>query len=316
MNRSDLSKGFYKNLKCLVLVAGGATEGESIVFSVYGDDQPVYVCVIDSCVYGETNIPEMLLKQYGLSRLSDVFWTHPHEDHTEGMLDLIEKYKPDRVFIPSDLHSLPECCSQLCRDTLDGINKFKGCDRRYKNQPKVIGIGTNHQVLKERLSVNNSIVPFSIQTIAPALARTRNNAIIDNYNCLNDFSIALYIVVGDFVILFAGDIQDKTVHYVKDELVEGIVSPNLLKIPHHGSNDSKDIIELFYESCPIDLAICTAKSSSGLPRKDALDFYASSSKRMYRIEENIQGIAVWGAEIDIVNAQINEIENRQYQRYK
>lgn len=312
MKKSDIAKYFYNALKCKIYILGSSSAGESILFVVYGDDQPIYSCITDSFKIGNENIPITITDRCGLDHITDIFWTHPHDDHSEGLVELIEKYKPENIYIPADLQQLPDCSPELSKKVLEKINTYHSCDARYAYQPCVIDVGSNYLVLDKSLNVGGKKVPMSIYTLAPAIGKTRRDAITQNYNSLNDFSIAISIVVGDFSLLLTGDMQDQTVKYISNDLQREIITPNLLKIPHHGSRGSLSIISLFDANTTIDVAVSTAKRASHLPRKDALDFYSSRCCRVYKICDDAESAGIWGVEIDILNATITELELQNY----
>lgn len=312
MKKSEISKTFYQKLTCRLYILGAPSEGESILFIVYGDDQVIYSCITDSFSIKDTNIPMACLEHCNLDHVTEIFWSHPHDDHSNGLIDLIEKYKPEFVYIPADLQELPEETPKTSRDVLMAINDYHSCDERHTYQPCIIDIGTNYMVLEQILNVRDKKVPFSIYAIAPVTGRVRRDVITDNYSKLNDFSIAISITIGDFSLLLTGDIQDRMIKYIPSNLQKVIPTPNLLKIPHHGSKHSLNIISLFDNTIPIDAAISTAKKTSHLPRTEALDFYTSYCKRVYRICGKSEDVAVWGISIDIMEATIHEIDLQGY----
>lgn len=312
MKKSEISKTFYQKLICKLYILGSPSEGESILFVVYGDEQIIYSCITDSFTMNMINVPIAITKQHGIEHVTDVFWTHPHDDHSDGLIEIIDNCKPEYVYIPADLHTLPDDTPELSKTVLEKINQYHSCDRRYSYQPCIVGVGTNHTILEKVLNVAGKKVPFSIYTVAPAIGKVRRDVITDKFDKLNDFSLAVTINIGDFSILLTGDIQDQMIRYVYDDLQREIFTPNLLKLPHHGSNGSLKIISLFDNNIKVDAAITTSKKTSNLPRKEALDFYSSYCDRIYKIGGQTEAVGIWGAEIDILNATVTALETQNY----
>ena len=283
---------------------GHATQGESALVLLYDGDEVVYSCVVDSFMLKDQTMPKVLLQGLGITHITDLFWTHPHDDHAMGISTLIDEFTPDCIYVPSELHSLPS--STVSNEVLQKINTINGYDRRVKNHQKVISIGVNNTIHYEVLQVGAKIVPFEVFTVAPSIGKVRWNVIDNAYNSLNDFSIVLSIVIGDFSILLTGDIQNRMIRYVNDDLCKDIPSPNLLKIPHHGSKDSTSIFDLFGGDI-IDMGVTTAKSSSRLPRQEALDIYSERCQHLYRIDPDSSECAVWGISVDILKGTIDQI---------
>ena len=315
MKKSDIDKNYYSNLICRVYVLGASLEGESILFIIYGDGKVIYSCITDSFIFNGVNVPMFIAEECNLDHVTDIFWTHPHDDHSEGLVELIEKYKPEYVYIPADLQALPETVSEISRKVLEKINQYQSCDGRFSYQPCIVDIGINYNILEKRLNVAGKKIPFEIYAVAPMIGKVRRNIISDNFNRLNDFSIALYIVIGDFSILLTGDIQDQMIKYVFNDLQRDIITPNVLKIPHHGSKGSLNIMSLFKDDYFVDVAVSTAKYTSGLPRKEALEFYSKYCNKLYKIEGCDNIVAVWGIEVDILEATITELELQNYNDY-
>lgn len=312
MKKSEISKTFYQKLICKLYVLGAPSEGESILFVVYGDEQIIYSCITDSFTMDKTNIPILITEQCDIDHVTDVFWTHPHDDHSDGLVEIIDKYEPEYVYIPSDLQTLPDDTPELSKVVLEKINQYHSCDKRYNYQPIIVDIGTNHIVLEKILNVAGKKVPFSIYTVAPAIGKVRRDVITDNFNKINDFSLAISISIGDFSILLTGDIQDQMIYYVYNDLQRKIDTPNLLKIPHHGSKGSLSVISLFDNDTKVDVAVTTSKKTSRLPKKEALDFYSMYCNRIYKIGYEDELVGIWGVEIDILNATVTVLETQNY----
>lgn len=89
--------GYYRQVTCKVFVLGHPTQGESIIFVLYGDEQVLYSCVIDSFMIGDRIIPGEYLNKLKLKKITELFWTHPHDDHSAGILQLVDTFSPDSV---------------------------------------------------------------------------------------------------------------------------------------------------------------------------------------------------------------------------
>lgn len=316
MRNNSLFKQYYKSLICKLFVLGNSSQGESIILVLYGDNQVIYSCVVDSFSSQNEIIPITVLNDLQLERITDLFWTHPHDDHTDGLLDLINTFSPQSIYIPAELHTLPDDIHSLSATVLKEINGYSnGYDRRSRNRPRISPIGCNYQLYSYKLQVNGFTVPFSIRTIAPCTGIDRRNAIDNRYSSLNDYSIVLNIIIGDFSILLTGDIQNRIIQFVNEELSFDVPTPNILKIPHHGSKDSLEITQLFENEHLIDIAITTAKRSSNLPKTEALQHYSSYSSRVLKIDSDITGNAIWGIDVDIMNATVTPLKCKNFSDY-
>lgn len=140
MINNPLFNQYYQQLTCKIFILGHPSQGESIVFVLYGDERIIYSCVVDSFVQNDRVVPKDLLYGLGVDKITDLFWTHPHDDHSNGLVELIETFTPQSIYIPIELQRLPENNRSLSASVLEHINKYKGYDRRCKNQPRVQGL--------------------------------------------------------------------------------------------------------------------------------------------------------------------------------
>ena len=307
MRSNDSFKRYYKELTCKLFVAGHVVQGESVVFVLYGDNEIIYSCVVDSFVSEDRIVPKDVLYSLGIRQITDLFWTHPHDDHSDGILDLVEEFEPESVYIPSELQRLPSDIKGVSANVLTELNKYKSYDRRFRYQPKIQGIGTNSTLYLETLHVGTYDIPFEVFTIAPCSGKVRKNAIEDRFSTLNDYSIVVSMNIGDFSVLLTGDVQNRMIAYANDDLYRAVPTPNILKVPHHGSKDSLDVTALFSDEQAVDIAITTAKLSSDLPRSEAIEHYSSHCKNVFRINPESRNNALWGVEVNILEATITQL---------
>lgn len=307
MRNNPLFKQYYQELICKLFILGHASQGESIVFILYGDNQIIYSCVVDSFVQNNQVVPKVLLSNLGIDKITDLFWTHPHDDHSNGLLELIQHFTPQSIFIPTELQKLPENNNSVSAKILESINEYKGYDRRFQYQPRVRGLAANMYLYNERLSVGEYSVPFELFAVAPCSGKVRKNAVDENYSTLNDYSIVLELIVGDFSILLTGDVQNRMISFMAEELSMTIPTPNILKIPHHGSKDSTDIVNLFSGDWLTDIAVTTAKRSSDLPRDEALQCYDSYCEKILKVLPTATDNAIWGIEVNILTGTITQL---------
>lgn len=319
LDKKSVSR-YYTSLVCKLFILGHSTQGESIVMLLCDGDSVIYSCVVDSFVAEDQIIPKVLLQGMGITRITDLFWTHPHDDHSNGIIELIDEFAPEHIYISSELHSLPSNIDTVSSRVLEKINQINGYDRRRNTQTKVVGVATNYLVHNELLKVKppkESViqVPFYIYAVAPSSGKVRKHVIDRNYNSLNDFSVVLSVLIGDCSILLTGDIQNRMIGYVYDDLCTEIPVPNILKIPHHGSKDSTQIFKLFSGEYGVDVGVTTAKKSSNLPRNEAMSIYKSKCDYLYAIDSESTECAVWGVEIDILQGAMTELVSKAYLPY-
>ena len=121
---------------------------------------------------------------------------------------------------------LPKQTPELSRNVLEKINQYRSCNRKYTYQPCIVDVGENYIILEKVLNVANKKIPFSIYTVAPVIGKVRRDVISNNFNNLNNFSIVVSIIIGDFSVLLTGDIQNQMIKYISNDLQREIISKN------------------------------------------------------------------------------------------
>jgi len=84
---SDLPRASAKSLVVYVL---GAGVGESVVVA-FPDGHHL---VMDAACIGSDNLPAMLLKHLGVSKIDLLVLSHPDLDHIRGMAELVDDFSP------------------------------------------------------------------------------------------------------------------------------------------------------------------------------------------------------------------------------
>lgn len=93
---------------------------------------------------------------------------------------------------------------------------------------------------------------------------------------LNDISLSLILDVDGYCYFFGGDAPDKTLKEVDMNYLYGC---KWIKIPHHGSKTSKEIVQYFNKN--VDSAVTASFLTCQLPNKDVLDQYQNITKQVY-----------------------------------
>jgi len=135
--------------------------------------------------------------------------THPHSDHVTGLIDVIKRYKVEKILYTGVVHNSPDYLVwlELIRDRKIPLIII--------DRPQVIELGEDCE----------------LQIIYP-----RESLLGKEVSNLNNSSIAAKLVYGQTKFLFAGDIELE----VEQELLAGGVDlgANVFKANHHGSNTS------------------------------------------------------------------------------
>ena len=135
--------------------------------------------------------------------------THPHDDHVTGLIDVIKRYKVEKILYTGVVHSSPNYLAwlELIRDRKIQLIII--------DRPQVIELGGNCE----------------LQIIYP-----RGSLLGKEVSNLNNSSIVVKLVYGQTKFLLAGDIE---LEAEQELLNSGIdLGADVFKANHHGSDTS------------------------------------------------------------------------------
>lgn len=146
------------------------------------------------------------LKSIGITKLDWVIGTHPHSDHIGGLDTVISKLDVDNIMMPRLPDELVPI-NKTYTDVLDAVEK-KGLQITAAKAGDVFTFGD-----------------MAMQVLSPSVN--------SNYSDVNDYSVVLRFVCGDFEYLTTGDISSMVEIDIIDNGYD--VSADILKLAHHGS---------------------------------------------------------------------------------
>lgn len=230
---------------------GYVSEGESSLFILHTSTGNVlYSLIIDS--YEENNNEtDRILSEWNLEgRVNLIIWTHPHDDHSVGMDKLIKKYsnKSTKICTANVFNNDYQQYSKKCQDIilyLHSLNKNKQATNRRKIDSLCHFPG---RIDKVEFNGKNVIQEMEILCVAPFSYLGGMQGLNKTTN-INQMGIACIIKVllnnNHVNFMFAGDMDHATIELLNSEAdAEDIPRIyNYIKIPHHGSADSANMIE-------------------------------------------------------------------------
>lgn len=273
---------FNNTLKFEINIIGYAQKGESIVFFLMADSKPAYAGLVD-CYEDDTgNEAIKLLLAAGRSHFDFVCWTHPHDDHTIGLDTLLKDYcDKDTVFWMSPVFSKnTDAYSQTVQHTYHNLFSVIESKKRRKMKIKTAIDSTRmDKCICSRLSGIGRYI-FEIYSFAPSSEILTANVVKENEEKGNLYSIGLLINIGEFYIMLAGDVENRTFKTIPDYDLEFPI--DYLKIPHHSSPSSGFLVDRLRElniEAP-NVATTTVFRKHRLPDKSVLAKYLSWGKKI------------------------------------
>ena len=183
-----------------------------------------------------------------IDKFDYVVGTHPHEDHIGGLDDIINNFEVNSIYLPEVMTT-----TKTFEDVLDAIDQ--------KNlQITVLEIGEKFKLGEADFEVIYTGTDESD---------------------LNNCSIVLKMIFGNYSYLFTGDATEK----VEKTILNNNIDVDVLKVGHHGSSYSTSD-DFLKKVTPEYAIISVAKENSyGHPSNDTLNRIKKYTDNIYMTSE-------------------------------
>ena len=268
----------YLNLIVKVYLIGYSERGESILILFLDkgrQDKVVYSIVIDSFCYKGINKTKELLQDYSVSQIDMLCWSHPDEDHTKDMDVIINQYcnENTKIITPHGLNGKEYDVIDYNRGDKEIVNKIIKLNNRKKRTHCTASVAPQlfHPMnFVDFVDYSKEEVKVEVHALSPHSPLI--NARIGKGKGIkkNELSIVLWVKIGSYSLLFCGDIENPEIAYLYNKPFE---DPVLLKIPHHTSSSSEDLLNLIKSSSGNLCACTTIYKKYALPDISLLNSY-------------------------------------------
>lgn len=285
--------------------------GESNLVLIKVDSIVHLSFLIDYYSKSTSNEMEEILIKNNIKYLDYVIWTHPHADHTKGLYNILENYtnKETEVIIPGYL---------FLRDIGDRTNEQKKIIKELKclnNKEKkdsnfkfklcrVVGSMVLIEKVYTRLYQE---FYFRFDILTPSIDLLEDELQFNDENEVNNYSIACNFRINDRNFIFAGDILNKSIDDVRENLLPGYNGIEFLKVPHHGSESSLNILNWLHKERNIGTSIITQYSNSGIPRRNCIEKYSAASDSIFYINnKGSSQFGLYNGKFDIIRESVKD----------
>lgn len=278
----------FNDFSLLIYVAGGDKgEGEGILILFLNQDQVIRTISMDCCkatVNGtDCNILHSLLNRHKVKKIDCFVWTHPHDDHSNGLDELIDyHYRKGSIgILPKQIYGTNNDIvnmKAMSRRVLHQFNtKFKkkslksiDCQSREKRCVYSFDMEdvTTGDVKNVRL--------YCLTPMDYLLDDKRRNDKKISDSLLNDISLSLVLDIDGYCYFFGGDATDKT---LKETDLDFLYQCRWVKIPHHASKSTEKVMQHFNNA--IDSAVAASFLRRKLPNTNVLNQYKKKTNQLY-----------------------------------
>jgi len=268
-----------KAIELRVFIVGYSEQGESIVLLIIdnGNNTVIYSAVIDCFEYNDINKSIEILSKYKVNKLNLLCWTHPDEDHSVGMMDIINGYcdSGTKILLPEGLNGDEGNIADFT-DKIKGIIKNINTFNKARNYNVTrVNVAKNFYNLVDELSFKDGIIreaiPIEVFALSPFSSICSRREASKNKFTINDLSIALLFKIDEFRLFFAGDIEDQSIRLLRKVCLRPKFE--VFKTPHHTSKSSTNMINHLDHNLMFTCSTVYKKGSVNLPVDEVVSDY-------------------------------------------
>ena len=282
----DIKISNCNNFLVKVFVIGYSARGESIIVLFIDKEDKndvLYSVVIDCFVYKTINKTEEILNTYGISQIDMLCWSHPDLDHTKGLDVIINKFckEATNIILPQGLNGKDYDIINYNKGDVDIVKKIIKLNQRKKNVQLTASVAPNlHQLMAELNFVDyTQKIPVNIYALSPHSTLINERIGGDKTIAKNELSTVLFIEVNNFYkFVFCSDIENYSIDNIRQSCFEDAV---LVKIPHHTSKTSDNLLSILVNNDDNMLACTTVYNAHNLPDPLLLDKYKNICSQVH-----------------------------------
>ncbi|MBQ6120653.1 MAG: DNA internalization-related competence protein ComEC/Rec2 [Clostridia bacterium] len=226
---------------------------------------------------GDTYTPAADYLSANCLKLNGIVLSHPHEDHAGGLLDILDSFRPDAIYVPAGWFDVEEVAPSI----VEGIEKARSMGIPIRELHTGDRIGLSSAASLEVYSPDGGALPAEV----------------------NDMSMLALVTCEGQKALFTGDLS-------QEGEPERIPDADVLKVAHHGSN--KGTSARFLDSVTPDIAVISVgENNYGHPGEETLERLSASSAEIYQTRQSgAITMRHWGGAWHIQTFQeaVNEVE--------
>lgn len=274
----QLNLSHPNNLRVVITIIGYRAQGESVIFRIVDGVETKYCLVVDCYKLKKRNVTlEFLEDKYKVSHIDMLCWSHPHIDHSRGLVELMERLCREKTeyVLPAHFYNKPNTDLITIRDkgekvTIDEIFKINTMTKLSTTNVEVKAKNYNQLEYFSMVCAGIESIPVGIYALTPISSILGAHITSGVHNLdPNELSVSLLIDINGYKIFLGSDTIKNHISEMDISMLEGC---KFVKIPHHGSSTSEELLN--YLPAALDMACTTVYHiKRDLPEKSVIDRY-------------------------------------------
>lgn len=303
---------FYENsLEFEINLIGYKQQGESIIFYILADGKVVYTGLVDCYKLNSRNYVVDFLEEKGIKTLDFICWTHPHDDHTRGLDEVLDRFCTSNTkFWTTDIQ--PNDYKLYSEESTQVYKRIKNIHLLRKKEKITIKYAKDHTILEKMICTGISQYLFQIDSFAPNSTILAEKKFMNKDEQGNLYSMGLIINIGRYFILLGGDVENPTISLLEDYELENPI--DYIKIPHHGSPTGIFIIDRMRALNVLapSVATTTVYRKGSIPKIETMIKYQKWGTKEIYCTGTISGTEAEKDEYGVVRTNFDILEEREY----
>lgn len=304
---------FYTDsLELEINLIGYKKQGEAILFFIKADKRVVYAGLVDCYKSSRCDAIRNVLKKENVKRLDFVCWTHPHDDHTRGLEEILNEFCDNKsVFWATDI--ITKDYELYSENSGKLYKKMNEIHMEGTSEKLVVKYAKDSTIMEKLICTGVDDYCFQIQSFAPDSTLLAEQVVMDKEEKGNLYSIGLIINIGRYYIFLGGDVENKTFKSIQEFSIQFPI--DYIKIPHHGSPSASFLVDKMdaLSILPPSIATTTVYRKHSIPKKEVLDKYYIWGTNSIYSTGNIENYKKDNLEYGLIRTTFDILEKREYQ---
>ena len=270
----------YSNLLLEIYTIGYPQMGESIVTFLKDGVRVLLTVVTDSYKTDNADEVKHILEANGHPAINVFIWTHPDEDHSTGIEDLLDEFDSEHkaaVYMPANVSKDIMTC-EAAKNAFVYLMQHYDTGCRYQFLP-ILTVGDQVVTpiafeIHERMTNRTITGNFSFLLPDASLTMRRSYKGAKNVGDMNDFSLVYILELNGVHYFYGGDMTEQSIQFIERKDHSYLENIRFVKIPHHGSTEPLKLVDKLIPFQSRKAVATTTVFKATHPYKDTLDKYA------------------------------------------